>query len=469
MRISFATQAYQSDSLPVSAQRCVNAYLEVQPQDAKYGAAVFGCPGIETFANVGSGPIRGLFEMGGVAYVVSRNELYSLSSGGLATLLGTGITGLNRVSIAGNGIEVIIVNGSLGFVYNTSTTAFVQISDGDFNVANTVTFIDSYFVLDEAGTNKFFLSDLLAGTSYDALLFASAESHHDHVVACWNNNGVLLVFGEETIESWDHTGAFAFPFQRYKGGTIDRGLAAAQAITAEDQGIFFLGDNRIFYRLQGSQPVRLSNHAIEKEWEGYSTITDAFCISMTFGGHTWIYITFPTANTTFCYDIATNRWHERESYDSQAGRTRWRANCVAEAYGRTLIGDAQSNKVGRLSGSIYTEFGTTIIKTLVSPPIHGDGKRCFMPMFELDMDAGVGLADGQGEDPQAMLDWSDDGGRTYGAPQLWRSMGKIGEYQRRLQWDRLGSFYNRHLRLRIADPVKRVVIAARAPGLSVEA
>jgi hypothetical protein len=48
-------------------------------------------------------------------------------------------------------------------------------------------------------------------------------------------------------------------------------------------------------------------------------------------------------------------------------------------------------------------------------------------------------------------------------------MGAIGNYQTRLQWHELGSFYQRNLRLEISDPVKRVVIAARCPGLDWEA
>jgi hypothetical protein len=63
---------------------------------------------------------------------------------------------------------------------------------------------------------------------------------------------------------------------------------------------------------------------------------------------------------------------------------RWRANCTTEAYGKTLIGDAFSGKVGYHDASVYTEFGNTIVTELVSPPIHADGKLVFMPWFELD-------------------------------------------------------------------------------------
>ena len=88
-----------------------------------------------------------------------------------------------------------------------------------------------------------------------------------------------------------------------------------------------------------------------------------------------------------------------------------------------------------------------------------------MPDFEVEMEKGVGLATGQGSDPQVMLDWSNDGGRTFVPAQKWRSMGKIGEYGgRSIRWDGLGSFYQRTMRLSISDPVKRVVLAVRSPN-----
>lgn len=466
MRIRFAVTSYVSDSLPVSAQRTVNAYAEQQPQGAKTEVAVFGSPGIETFATCGDGPVRGFCEMNGTLYVVSKDGLYSVASDGTTQLLGTGITGLGVVSMDGNGDQVIIVNGTLGFTYTESTTTFAQISDGDFNAANTVCFIDNYFAFDWKGTNKWFLSGLLDGTAYDPLDFASAESKPDRVVAVHNLNGVLLLFGEKTIEAWDNSGASTFPFQRFDGATADRGCAAAHAIVEDDGSIFFLGNDRVFYRLNGTQPVRISTHAIEKAWEKYTTVTDAFCFSYTYGGHKFIHVTFPTADATWGFDIASNLWHERESWDGSTA-TKWRINCAISAFGKTLVGDMNSGKIGRIDPTVHTEFGDTIRMVLVAPPIHGEGRRVFMPLLEVEMETGVGTSTGQGVDPQAMLDWSDDGARTFSTAQLWQSigMGDIGEYSRRLRWKKLGSFYQRTYRLTVTDPVKRVVLKANAPGL----
>lgn len=460
--IPFATQSYRHDALPLSSQRCINAFAEGQPRDAKSTVAVFGVQGTSTFATLGNGPIRGMFSMGGVGYAVSGSQFYSFNSVGTGSLLGGGIAGTGVVSIDGNGTQIEIVNGTQGFIWNTSTVAWAQITDANFQTSNTVAFIDSYFALDWANTRKIYLSALLDGTSYPALSFATKESKPDYVLAVRNRQNALLVFAQTTIELWTDTGATAFPFQRFDGGTVNRGIIAPHAIAEEDNSVFFLGDDLIFYRLNGIQPVRVSTFALERVWAKYAVTSDAFAFAVSDRGHKIIYLTFPSAGSTFGFDIATGLWHERMSYDATGAEVKWRANCSLNIFSKTLIGDANSGQIGLLDPTVYTEFGDPIKTVLVSPPLHGNGKKVFMDRLSIDMETGVGIASGQGSNPQVMLDWSDDGGRNFVGPELWSSMGAIGAYRTRVQWDGLGSFYERTLRLRISDPVRRSVIAARA-------
>ena len=81
-----------------------------------------------------------------------------------------------------------------------------------------------------------------------------------------------------------------------------------------------------------------------------------------------------------------------------------------------------------------------------------------MYMFQVYCESGVGLNSGQGADPQIMLTYSDDGGRTY-SNELWRSLGAIGQYRTRVIWRSLGQFRQRQMRMVMTDPVRRFVIA----------
>jgi hypothetical protein len=65
-------------------------------------------------------------------------------------------------------------------------------------------------------------------------------------------------------------------------------------------------------------------------------------------------------------------------------------------------------------------------------------------------------------DPRVMLRWSDDGGHTW-SNEHWASMGKIGEYGKRVIWRRLGmttKLRDRVYEISGSDPVKIAIMGA---------
>lgn len=462
MIINFATNSYVSKSSPVSGERTINCYAEKEPPDAKTQVAVFGAPGLTNFTTCGTGPVRGMKVMAGVLYVLSGALLYSVTSAGVSTVVGGSVSGNSPVCMIENGTQLLILNGVNGYIY-TVVSGFQVINDANFHASTSGVFFDNYFVMTWDGTNKYFISNSLDGTTYSGTDFASAEVSPDYVVAIVNQQESLLIFGQNTTETWYDAGTVNFPFQRVDGGTVERGCAAALTPVKEDNSVFYLGDDLVYYRLDGTIPRRVSTHATEDAWQNYSRVSDAFSFSYTFEGHKFVVVHFPTANATWVYDISIGLWHERESWDSNNNSFGcWRGNCTAHTYNKVLIGDKYSGQVGYLDNTVATEFGNTMRVLMVAPQIHSDRKRMFFNRFELDIETGVGNTVDPGSNPQVMLDWSDDGGRTFSAPQMWQSMGKIGQYRHRLRWLRLGQSRTRMFRVQIADPVRRTVIAANA-------
>ena len=64
-----------------------------------------------------------------------------------------------------------------------------------------------------------------------------------------------------------------------------------------------------------------------------------------------------------------------------------------------------------------------------------------------------------GVNPQIMLTWSNDEGHTW-SNEHWRDIGKIGKYETRVVWRRLGISRDRVYEIRITDPVKIAIIGA---------
>ena len=343
--------------------------------------------------------------------------------------------------------ELCLVDGTDGWIYDTSG-GLARIVDADFAAADTVTFQDGYFLFNEAGTSRFFISGIDDGTAYSAADFADAESNSDDIVAVFSNQQQILVFKTSVIEIYYNSGNADFPFERVSGGVIQRGCAAAFSIAEEDNTLFFFADDGTIRRIDGSTPVRVSTHAIEEIIREMPTTADAFAYFITISGHKFYHLTFPTGGRTFVYDVATKLWHERESF----GQAYFRASFYIRAYGKDLVGDVFAGRIGELDQDTFTEFGGVMQGILTGTPIHKDRVSVFRQMIEVDIESGVGLS-GQ-ESPQMWLDYSSDGGETWSAIKYPKNMGKIGERKERLCFWRLGSDRDRGLPIDDIGPGK---------------
>ena len=392
---------------------------------------------------------------------------------GTCAIVGTGITGTDMVGMSDNGHQLCIVSGQAeqGWILDTNpdsaTYGFQNITAAwtaaGFGPSNTVCFFDGYFVFDMIGTNEFFISSLYDGTTYNGLDFASAESQPDFVIGTVQNLQLLFVVCQEHLELWYDAGAVPFPFQRYTGAGISYGCISPHSIIKQDGAIFFLGADKIFYRLQSTVPIRVSTHAMEHIIAQDSNLAEAYCSTYTLEGHKFVVLQLPASQRTLVFDISTNRWHERESWTANnITLGQWRASTAFRAFNGTYLSDAFNGNVNLLDWTVYTELGNTIRGLAYSIPYHQDRKRLFVSRFELDIQAGVGTATGPGSNPQIMLGWSVDGAQTFQPLQFWRSMGRIGQYLQRLRWLRMGTGRQFVFCISVTDPVPRVIIAAHA-------
>lgn len=456
--IPFARHSYQTASKPVSSQRCLNLYAELNPDDTKSKIVLYGTPGLRKLLTLPTSPIYGLHTMNGVLYAVTSTKLYSIDSYWVATELGS-VTISGNCSMSDNGTQVVFVDGAKGYVWDGTTLTDLS-TVGNWYPSDTVTFQDQYSIFNRKGTGQFFISGLGDATSYDALDFATAEGAPDNLVADISDHRQLYLFGERSIEVWQNTGASAFPFQRVSGAFIERGCAASLSVSKLEGTIFWLADDLTVRMLSGYTPQKISTHAIEYAIEQYSTVSDAFAYTYTERGHGFYVLTFPTESKTWVYDVTNGMWHER-SYFLLGTNYRHRSNCHTVAYDTEVVGDYQNGKIYALDNEYYSDDGDPIQRIAISSEINSDRNPMFMSELEIEFESGVGLTAGQGSDPQAMLRWSDDGGRTW-SNEHWVDIGLKGKYKNRARWRRLGRFLNRAYELTITDPIRVVIIAAYA-------
>lgn len=461
--IPLAVASDAAASPAFSSQRLRNWYVETTPTRAKGPLALYCAPGLKNWATAGTGPIRGARKLKGTLYVVSGNGLYSVSSSGVATLKGS-VAGTGPVVMAvnDNSQMAIALSDGTGYIYDATAGTLNQITDDEFFGGPSVGYLNGYFIWGTAD-ERFQISAINDGASYDGLDFASAESSPDNLKRVFVDHGEVWLMGEETIEPWFNSGAQDFPFAPVNQTVIPKGLFGRYAVGSLDSTVFWVGVDAeagggpIVYRANGYIPERISTHAIERILATVTDFDQVVAVTYVQDGHSFFGLILPNAPAVF-YDVATGLWHERESY----GLGRWLGSCHVYAYGKQIIGSSRDGKLFELDQNTFTDDGNLpVISELVSIPTGDDGSYHTMPLFQIDIEGGVGLATGQGSDPQMMLSFSDDRGFTW-SNELWRSMGKIGNYGLRVMWRRLGQFRSRVFKIRISDPVKRVVIQAYA-------
>lgn len=207
---------------------------------------------------------------------------------------------------------------SAGAIIKDTSATLTQILNPAFMPPCFVCFMDGYFVFAATNTRQFFLSAINDGTQYSGLDFATATANTGYVLAVVNFHEQLMIFtSKASTEVWYDSGASAFPFQRYDGVYLQRGLSNSNAVASEDNTLFWMGDDGIFYRNNGFLPERVSTFAMEHQWAQYpEKYFDCNAFVLDQEGHKFCVLNFISGQSTFVFDIATKLWHQRESQGS---------------------------------------------------------------------------------------------------------------------------------------------------------
>lgn len=458
-RLPWALQSYKHRNLPVSAQQIINLFPEQEPRDAAAPVVLLPTPGVSLFTTLPTGPMRGRWVLGAVQYCVSGGFLYEVNVAGTVTNRGA-IPGTGAVDIDDNGTQMGIVVPDTGqmFYYTPATTTLAQVTDADFLGAVSIACLGGYTICARPDSNVFAWSSVGDMSAWDALDFASADGASDNIVRGKRVNEQLWLFGERTTEVWATTGNADSAFQRINGAFIERGSSARFSLATRLSVPYWLGDDRVVYRGDGTTPTRISTHAIEQAIAGYADVSDARAWIYEQEGHTFYCLTFPTGGDTWVYDATSQAWHERESEPSAYGGC-WRCVDAGAFAGAVISGDLTDGRLYVIDPTIYTESGDEIIRVATGAPFINEGKRLYFSCVEAVMQTGVGIPSGQGSDPQVWLAFSDDGGRTW-SNQIQAAMGKIGQHRVRVRFQRLGQARDRVFRLSWSDPVGTALIAA---------
>lgn len=471
----FIGPGYTLRNIAVECQRCVNLYPEIDELqtavDGEVGSLV-ATPGLRLLGVCGSGPIRGMYvtSTGGMA-VVSGSEVYRVGTGWAFTKVGDLLTSNGPVSMADNQTQLCIVDGKHGYIVSLVTGIMTQITDPAFPGADTVTYLDSYFIFNNPGTSQFFWSDGFDGFTYDAANFIANLTPPSAVLGVFTYNRQLWVFCRDYVQPYWNVGGDT-TFSRIDGSSIEFGCASAATVKKFANTLIWMGQGAngtgVVWQAQGFTPKRVSNHGVEAAIQSYgdTAVSSATAWAYQAQGHAFYVLNFPTANTSWVYDVATGQWHERAYLGLDGEFQRHRAECYTFGFEENVVGDYQNGNIYALDEDTRTDNGRPLKWLRRSPHVAANGHRVFYRRAQLMARVGTGL-DGAAAsneiDPSVELRYSSDFGNTWSTPKR-KSLGKLADYAKRVIWNQLGSDRNRVFEVSGSDPVQIALL-----GMELEA
>ena len=486
-----------------------NFYLEMaQSLTARNRYYQIGRQGLDLmYPMTASNACRGMYTTSsGRSFGVYGMFLYEITGQGTArSKVGQLKTYSGTVRFADNGNQMILVDGQFGYIFELVSNTFQRITDTYFPGVDDATHgpshvccINTYFIVNSTGTNRYYWSS----PGYVPYAF---DSTHPDVLNLWNGlqygvkggdsgnilgliaNGTQLgIFGATSMEYHYDTGNTQGQlFARIEGAFVNWGLLAPQSLCRYEQDFLWVGTDKdgtigAFTAGPDYQPKRVSVRGLEARMQIYQSLSDAISTTFFIDGHGYVMFTFPngtstdgssdTNGATWCYDTQNGTWTRRTRWDNNLGQSfQWQAQYSTYNWGKILMGDQTSDALYQLDTGTFADTkadnsGIWYHNRIVTTPIGwSDGVNMVYRSIQLNMQQGMGLRNGQGSDPKALLSISMDGGFTYGHERS-ASIGKTGQYGMRTRWTKCGTGRVRQERFRITEPIQVIIVGLTVDG-----
>lgn len=449
-------------SLVVTAARRLNVYYENRSDKDKTPIAAYGTPGMKKSFALGSTvtAARGLLGASGFLYAVMGNTFDQTTPSGVILGSGSLLTNAGLVSLAANApSQILTVDGLAGYIW--ASGVLTQISSVAFpNGCRTCVFLGNYFVVEVPGTQNFAVSNFNDGTTWNALALGSASLYPDSILAVDAYQGNLVPFGTLHTEFWQNVGATPQPFAPIVSATAEWGLGAIFSRVHANNCLYFLGASPqggySICEINGFNVKAVSGTDEDAIINSFSQVSD--CVGLVYRAdqHPMVQFTFPAANRSLLFDCLTRLWSETQTGLTPAYAQRHIGNLSANAGGVQLISDYANNNFYVPDPGTFTDNLQTIKRQIVTKHHLKDFNEFSIEEAFVDMETGVGLASGQGSNPQIQLEVSKNDGRTWLTPRL-SPIQAMGNYVRVPPWRRLGSARTFTFRLTVTDPIKYVM------------
>lgn len=456
--VPFFTECMERTSFRIPNIRLINMFAEKTAAPTSF--ALMSRPALKRRFRLAASPIRGIFQTAGAfrsgVFIVAGNQFYN--RGNQITGQTGSVTSVNNdfqsVRWACSATQLVLISGGKAYCYSgvAGVLGLRLITDPDLPLVSDVTYLDGRFYYNQAGSDLIWFSDLGDATSIDGLAFQEAESSPDKVVGACVLGTEIYMFGVDGTEVFAQSGNADAPLLRIDGRSFDKGCSAQASIINHDNTIYFIGSDRLIYRV-GSVPERISTSGIEellrKSAETLITVngqkvpalTQAVAFSALYDGHAWYVVNIPGYGS-FAYDSQTQKWAEWRSWGEDRFRVSYGITTNVSNSGETWLGDFSSNHgddysgwMYRLDSEVYKDGPDPIERLAMGGIPVESGHPANRQGVMLQCVRGVGNQ--KDENPLVEMRYSDDQAQEW-SPWRSASLGQEGAYLTKAIWRRLG-------------------------------
>jgi hypothetical protein len=434
----FCAPSYRLDNKYSAIERCVNWYVTAveATEEAKGRFNLNPSPGNQPFGPLPvpaefAGVGRQLMEFRGGVYGVNGGIVFAMNANGNYSSLGAIANDNLPVSMVATGTGQIFIcsagMSAAGFAYviPNGPEPVVQVPvdsiNGPFFGGSVCTFQDGYVLVVTPNSNQFQISGTDAvplgdATQWQANNVSVQLGQGDLLASIISSRQYLRLVGQRRSQIYWNVGASGtggFPFVSYNETFIETGIAAPFSMYDFPDSLMWIGQDkngmRACWRDRAFQPQRVSDFAVEQRWQKYPTVADAVAFGYIWAGHLKYRVTFPTAGASWEYDLTESELQQRAVWN--------------ELQFTSPINNAQ---VRRPELFHCYAFGKHLV---LSDGTDGNPGAVYQ----------MGNVGTTNQNPQALLRWSNTGGKTFGNEQE-MPVGLIGEDP---QQETLGVYYNR--------------------------
>lgn len=462
----------KGSSYTASTQETVNWTLTPRTPGGKAPLILDTTPGNVHLYSVGSGPLRSprmarsnVRASGFDLYGVYGRDLVCQTEAAGTFSVGTldSTSGVVEMAVGRN--YVALVDGEDLYTWDGET--FAKASDEDLPAKPThIVYQDGFFSVNDSESDNWHISALEDPTDWNALDFEAAAVKPDRALALASTASLLWVLGEWTAQPYFNSGNPDFPYNLSLTGVQPVGVLAPHSVAPSADGIFFLATSpeggRFVFVLRGQSGQVVSGPEQDEVLANVREPSLAYGFCYKQAGQSYYVLQVgavggerPKESATLVYNVQAQAWETREMQDGSA----WRVAGHGVLGGRNIAGSRLQGQQLELRRDRYEDIGQEIIRRRTTQVFHQAGHLLEWLEIVLDVQAGVGRWNER--DPIIRLRYSDDGGRTWSAF-ITGEMGKLGEFDRRIIFRRLGQSRARVFEIVCSEPVPCPIIGAYA-------